>query len=105
VSRYAAGRRLEWKTRKALKNRGYLVIRSAGSKGPADLVAFKDNHFPVFVQCKRGKMSRKEWMEFVDISWGLQVIPVCADLDGLWHLFDYPKRDVFMDIEDNGEVE
>jgi Holliday junction resolvase len=37
-----AGRRFEWKVRDALRADGYTVIRSAGSKGAVDLVAFKD---------------------------------------------------------------
>ena len=39
MSRYAKGRRLEWLARDALIAQGYTVIRSAGSKGPVDLVA------------------------------------------------------------------
>lgn len=38
--RYAAGRRKEWECRKLLARTARLVIRSAGSKGPVDLVAF-----------------------------------------------------------------
>jgi Holliday junction resolvase len=37
-----AGRRFEWKVRDALRADGYTVIRSAGSKGAVDLVAFKE---------------------------------------------------------------
>jgi Holliday junction resolvase len=36
-----AGRRFEWKVRDALRADGYTVIRSAGSKGAVDLIAFK----------------------------------------------------------------
>ena len=38
MSRYAAGRRLEYIARDEMQTRGYTVIRSAGSKGPVDLV-------------------------------------------------------------------
>jgi Holliday junction resolvase len=40
VSRYVAGRRIEWRARKRLEADGYIVVRAAGSKGPADLVAW-----------------------------------------------------------------
>lgn len=40
TSPYRKGRSLEWKAKKELQLEGYLVIRSAGSKGPIDLVAF-----------------------------------------------------------------
>ena len=39
VTRYSAGRRLEYLARDELRRRGYVVIRAAGSKGPVDLVA------------------------------------------------------------------
>ena len=35
------GRRWEWKTRKHFEKLGYYVIRSAGSKGLADLIALR----------------------------------------------------------------
>jgi len=39
ASPYQKGRSLEWKAKRELQSEGYLVIRSAGSKGPIDLVA------------------------------------------------------------------
>lgn len=39
-SRYRKGRRVEHRARKLLEDAGHAVIRSAGSKGPVDLVAF-----------------------------------------------------------------
>ena len=39
MSAYAAGRRLEYRARDELIAQGYTVVRSAGSKGPIDLVA------------------------------------------------------------------
>lgn len=38
---YKKGARLERRTKKRLEDDGYLVIRSAGSHGPVDLVCFK----------------------------------------------------------------
>ena len=39
MSRYTTGRRLEYRARDELIAQGYTVVRSAGSKGPIDLVA------------------------------------------------------------------
>ncbi|MDP6461269.1 MAG: hypothetical protein QGH59_05765 [Gemmatimonadota bacterium] len=40
MTRYDKGRRLEYKTRDRLRDDGFTVVRSAGSKGPVDIVAF-----------------------------------------------------------------
>lgn len=42
---YAKGRRAEYRARKQLEDEGYAVIRSAGSKGPWDLVAYRPTHW------------------------------------------------------------
>jgi len=42
-SNYRRGRRLEYLARTALVAEGYTVVRAAGSKGPADLVAMNAN--------------------------------------------------------------
>lgn len=41
MTHYDSGRRLEYKVRDDLRENGYEVIRSAGSKSPVDLLAFK----------------------------------------------------------------
>ena len=51
-NRYAAGRRFEWKRRDYYRSMGYLVIRSAGSKTPIDLVCVKTKGRVLLVQCK-----------------------------------------------------
>ena len=57
MSGYGDGYRLECEARNVLRDNGYAVIRSASSKTPVDLVAFKVGEM-LFVQCKRaGKMS------------------------------------------------
>lgn len=40
MGNYTKGRRLEHRARQILETAGFSVVRSAGSKGPADLVAF-----------------------------------------------------------------
>ncbi|MGW4121041.1 restriction endonuclease [Nocardia sp. NPDC004711] len=52
MTNYRQGRGLEYEVRDHLQAQGYDVLRSAGSKGAADLVGFKVGEI-VFVQCKR----------------------------------------------------
>jgi len=40
MSNYSRGRAAEYRAKVALERAGYCVVRAAGSKGPADLVAF-----------------------------------------------------------------
>ena len=47
VNTAAQGRRIEWAVRDYLILNGYEVVRAAGSKGPADLVAFKSGQLLV----------------------------------------------------------
>jgi len=42
----------EYQTRDDLISRGYIVGRSAGSRGSFDLVAMADGHKPMLVSCK-----------------------------------------------------
>ncbi len=44
MNRYAKGARLERRARRELETQGYTVIRSAGSRGVVDLVAFNTRH-------------------------------------------------------------
>ena len=48
----AAGDRFERVCVAQLRECGYLVIRSAGSLGPADLVAMRGDGLPLLVSCK-----------------------------------------------------
>lgn len=48
---YEQGRRIEYKTRDYLVERGYEVVRAAGSKGKFDIVAYNDSHIR-FIQVK-----------------------------------------------------
>lgn len=44
MSRYAQGRRYEYKTMKVLEEQGYSVVRSASSKGLWDVTAISADH-------------------------------------------------------------
>ena len=51
---YTRGRRVEYLARDRLRQKGYCVIRSAGSRTPVDLVAGKHRQV-LFVQTKRAR--------------------------------------------------
>jgi len=51
TSRYIRGRRFEHRVKRLLEERGYIVVRSAGSKGPFDLVALRFGEI-LLIQCK-----------------------------------------------------
>jgi Holliday junction resolvase len=61
---YFAGRRAEYRTMELLEKAGFLCIRAAGSKGPADVVAI-GNGPPLLVQVKR-ESSRKRGLNDVE---------------------------------------
>lgn len=54
MSSYTRGRQLEYDAKRYFEERGYLVIRSAGSKSPVDLVCLHPSLPPLLVQCKYG---------------------------------------------------
>lgn len=61
MTRYATGRRFEYKVRKDLEQRGYYVERSAASKGAVDLFALGQQEI-LLVQCKQdGTLPAQEW--------------------------------------------
>lgn len=69
---YEAGRRLEQDTVKELKKNGYEAYRVAGSKGIADVIAFKPGQV-LFVQAKtKGVISPGERL---DLLWLARMIP------------------------------
>lgn len=58
TTQYARGAAFERRVRAALEKQGYQVIRSAGSRGAADLWAAKPGEL-LLVQCKRdGRLSK-----------------------------------------------
>ena len=52
---YQAGRRFEYLRKRTWENRGFIVLRTAGSHGAYDLIAIaKDGTPPIYlIQCKR----------------------------------------------------
>jgi len=81
AAKYRAGLVLEHATRHDLEADGYYVIRSAGSKGAADLGALKPGEV-LLVQCKLdGKMTPAERASFAELADRLGVVSLVAS----WH--------------------
>ena len=78
MSGYSDGRKLEYAAAAILLTDGYWVIRAAGSKGLADIVALKRGE-NVFVQCKRsGTMGPDERRSLVALAELIGGVAVCA---------------------------
>lgn len=76
---YKMGRSLEQRTRLRLMAAGYFVVRSAGSKSAADLVAAKDGVIWL-VQCKRsGALPPAEWNALIDAADMAGGVPVMVE--------------------------
>jgi hypothetical protein len=52
-SNYRAGRRIEYEVKKVWEQHDYKVIRASGSHGEYDLIAYRQDRKPEFIQCKR----------------------------------------------------
>lgn len=53
---YVKGRRLEYEVKQYLMQKGWFVVRSAGSHSPFDLIAIKDGVVSL-IQCKNSKIN------------------------------------------------
>jgi hypothetical protein len=68
------GRRLEHKSRKIYEGLGFSVTRSAGSKGPWDLIAMGEHNI-VIIQVRAGRWpSKKEQAELAAVRAPTKVI-------------------------------
>lgn len=79
MTNYADGRRFEYKVRDALADDGYYLIRSAGSKGLIDVVAFKPGQM-LFVQAKRrdGTIGPGSRAALLDLAAMVDALPIVA---------------------------
>jgi Holliday junction resolvase len=78
VTYYDRGRAFEHTVRDALRDDGYDVIRSAGSKTKVDLAAFKPGQ-ALFIQCKRdGRTSPAERVELLRVAAHIGAVPLVA---------------------------
>jgi Holliday junction resolvase len=79
TSNYEKGRALEHRVRAHLREEGYEVLRTAGSKSKVDLVAIKTGQI-LFVQCKRsGALPPAEWNALWDLAAMVGAVPVLAE--------------------------
>ena len=93
MTRYQSGRELEYRVRDLLSEAGYFVVRSAGSRGPVDLIALAMGRTFVhldavelrrmlLVQCKRdGVLGPKAWNELFDLACETGGVPVLAEYE------------------------
>lgn len=64
-----AGDYFERQCRATLRQHGWIVIRAAGSHGPADLVALRADKKPMLVSCKlNGYLRPQERVEFLAVA-------------------------------------
>jgi hypothetical protein len=77
ATNYDRGRAHEYRTRDLLLADGYEVVRAAGSKGPADLMAFKPGQ-TLAVNVKRDRLSATEWDAFYRLCLRLGWVPLLA---------------------------
>jgi Holliday junction resolvase len=69
----------EYQTRDALRAVGWFVIRAAGSKGIADLVALRAGNTPLLVSCKlSGRIGPAERQSLLDAAYEAGAKPVVA---------------------------
>ena len=78
MTNYEDGRRFEWQVRDDLQTDGYEIIRSAGSKGKIDVLAFKPYQI-LAIQCKRsGRAAPAERAELIRLARLLTAVPIIA---------------------------
>ena len=92
--RYYKGRSFEYRVRGFYESHGWFVIRSAGSKGIADLIAIAPRLRQVhFIQCKvNGKLTRTEKELLLELAERYGGIPVLAKREG--------RKLVLLDLRD-----
>jgi len=91
---YVKGRRFEHYVKDKLEARGWIVTRSAGSKGPFDLLAVKNGKI-LLIQCKwRKNMVTKNLTDVALKAGGLPI--VATHIKG---------RVVFLNVNDESQVE
>ena len=74
------GNAFEKAAKRYLESHGLFVVRSAGSHGPADLVALiPGGGAPMLIQCKvSGDLRVREWNDLVKVARRFNTMPVLA---------------------------
>ena len=80
ATKYHRGRRFEYKVKQYYESHGWFVVRSAGSKGIADLVAIKPRAEEIhLIQCKKhGYLSKTEREELFNVADKYGAVPILA---------------------------
>jgi len=81
MSAYGRGREAEYRVRDRLRDDGYFVVKSGGSKTPVDLVAIKPGQV-LFVQVKRGTggLRPPEWNTLYELAESCGAVAVLAEV-------------------------
>jgi Holliday junction resolvase len=84
---YLKGRQREHSLKRRLERAGWLVVRSAGSKGVFDLIAIKD--VTIGLQVKGSKPTRRERLRIAQAIKGRAIIGLVAILKGrTWQFYE-----------------
>jgi len=96
---YAAGRRAEYKCIEHLREAGWSAVRTAGSHGPFDVVAWTD-HQILFIQVKKVCALKdipyavEQANTTFDNSHIFDISPIRLEtwvrLQGYWYIYTYP---------------
>jgi len=81
-SPYARGRSAEYLVKGMLEDQGYLVIRSAASHTPIDLIAAKDGEV-LAIQVKKGRIARKDKIQLIKWAKQFGAKPILATKRGV----------------------
>jgi len=85
MSHYRTGSDFERYVRYVLEDEGFFVVRSAGSRGPVDLVAIRGGYPTMLIQCKVGSIGGADRVA-LDV--------MAKDYPGYWVGFATPSADL-----------
>ena len=99
MSKYAKGRRIEYRVRDILSKAGWYVWRLAASK-PFDLIAIKNGEI-LIVECKRGSLlTRMEKSKLLEIAKNGGATPILAKYENnTIHFYKILSEDKVEEIE------
>ena len=86
MSQYGKAAEFERRVCRDMEGRGYIAVRAAGSRTPADVYCMGVGRL-VFVQCKtNGYMTPSEWNTLYDYAGSVGATPVIASKDDRGHI-------------------
>jgi len=102
---YQKGRNFEYRVKKYLEEKGFFVVRSAGSHGIFDLIAVEtygepddySEHLVYGIQCRvDGKTKKEEVEKMKEIYWKYGIIPIIAYREGKKLVFKHVVLDAIV---------